>query len=146
MRLREVSTMLLLSDAGMGTGMTGTGSEFAEDVESPSHAERRRGLRVRQNRPVKIFEPLGSRYFGGQTEDVSSTGLRIELPAYAAVRPGETLSIHVGLSSRGETLANRRQMIPVRVVWVSRDNADTSGKLEAGVEFMANIAARRDAA
>jgi hypothetical protein len=138
-------TMLLLSEAGAGTGMAGAG-EFAAAPEAPSHAERRRGLRVRQNRPVKIFEPLGSRYFGGQTEDVSSTGLRIELPAYAAVLPGETLSIHVGLSTRGETLANRRQMIPVRVVWVNRDHADTSGKLEAGVEFMANIAARRDAA
>ena len=147
MCLREVSTMLLLSDAGVGAGMTGSQAEFgAAGGEAPSHAERRRGLRVRQNRPVKIFEPLGSRYFGGQTEDISSTGLRIELPAYAPVLPGETLSIHVGLSSRGETLANRRQMIPVRVVWVNRDTADTSGKLEAGVEFLANIAARRDAA
>jgi hypothetical protein len=68
------------------------------------------------------------------------------MPAYAAVRPGETLSIHVGLSHRGETLANRRQMIPVRVVWVNRNGAGATGKLEAGVEFLANIAARRDAA
>jgi len=52
----------------------------------------------------------------------------------------------VGLSHRGETLANRRQMMPVRVVWVSRDPAGKSATLEAGVEFMANIAARRDAA
>jgi hypothetical protein len=145
MDLREVSTMLLLSEAGAGAGTTGA-SQFAAAAEAPSHAERRRGLRVRQNRPVKIFEPLGSRYFGGQTEDVSSTGLRIELPAYAAVRPGETLSIHVGLSSRGATQANRRPMIPVRVVWVNREAAAASGKLEAGVEFMASIAARRDAA
>jgi len=116
------------------------------DANADTISERRRGLRVRQNRPVKIFEPLGARYFGGQTGDVSSTGLRIEMPAYAAVRPGETLSIHVGLSHRGESLANRRQMIPVRVVWVNRDPTGASGKLEAGVEFLANIAARRDAA
>jgi hypothetical protein len=101
---------------------------------------------VRQHRPVKVFEPVGSRYFGGQTEDVSSTGLRVELPAYAPVRPGETLSIHVGLSSRGESLANRRQMIPVRVVWVNRHAAASGGKLEVGLEFLSNIAARRDAA
>jgi hypothetical protein len=134
--------MLLLTDAATETDTHASGVDANADTIS----ERRRGLRVRQHRPVKIFEPLGSRYFGGQTGDVSSTGLRIEMPAYAAVRPGETLSIHVGLSHRGETLANRRQMIPVRVVWVSRDPSGASGTLEAGVEFLANIAARRDAA
>ena len=137
--------MLVLSGAGVGAGIEGVMAEASAGTGA-AHTERRRGLRVRQHRPVKVFEPLGSRYFGGQTEDVSSTGLRIELPAYAAVCPGETLSIHVGLSQRGETLANRRQMIPVRVVWVNRNAAATTGKLEAGVEFMANIAARRDAA
>lgn len=140
--------MLLLSDAGAGTGISG---EFGVDSTGAGaaggcNAERRRGLRVRQHRPVKVFEPVGSRYFGGQTEDVSSTGLRVELPAYAPVRPGETLSIHVGLSSRGESLANRRQMIPVRVVWVNRHAAASGGKLEVGLEFLSNIAARRDAA
>lgn len=135
--------MLLLSETIEEAG-TGTGAGV--DANADTISERRRGLRVRQNRPVKVFEPLGSRYVGGQTGDVSATGLRIELPAYATVRPGETLSIHVGLSHRGETLANRRQMIPVRVVWVNRDAAGKTGKLEAGVEFMANIAARRDAA
>ena len=134
--------MLLLTDATTEADP----NPGAADANADTISERRRGLRVRQNRPVKIFEPLGSRYFGGQTGDISSTGLRIEMPAYAAVRPGETLSIHVGLSHRGESLANRRQMIPVRVVWVNRDPAGTSGKLEAGVEFLANIAARRDAA
>jgi hypothetical protein len=132
--------MLLLTDATTDTDTNGV------DANADTISERRRGLRVRQHRPVKIFEPLGSRYFGGQTGDISATGLRIEMPAYAAVRPGETLSIHVGLSHRGETLANRRQMIPVRVVWVNRDPSGTSGTLEAGVEFLANIAARRDAA
>ena len=132
--------MLLLTEATTETDAAGA------DANADTISERRRGLRVRQNRPVKVFEPLGSRYFGGQTGDISSTGLRIELPAYAAVRPGETLNIHVGLSHRGETLANRRQMIPVRVVWVNRDPSGMKGTLEAGVEFMANIAARRDAA
>ena len=114
--------------------------------EGETGQERRRGLRIRQQRPVKVFEPTGARYFGGQTEDVSSTGLRIELPRYAAVRPGEVLSIHVGLSRSGQTLANRKQMIPARVVWVNRDRARIDGKLEAGVEFLANIAAHLDAA
>ena len=116
---------------------------LAED-ETDLNRERRRGLRVRQQRPVKVFEPIASRYFGGQTEDVSSTGLRLELPAYVPIREGETLSVHVGLDRQGHTLANRRQMIPARVVWVKRSLEGAT--LEAGVEFLASIAAHLDAA
>lgn len=113
--------------------------------EQDDACERRRGLRVRQQRPVKIFESMTGRYFGGQTEDISSTGLRLELPAYAPIREGETLNIHVGLSKNGGSLANRRQMIPARVVWVSR-TLEGGAKVEAGVEFLASIAAHLDAA
>ena len=109
-------------------------------------SERRRGLRIRQLRPVKVYEPAVSRYFGGQTEDVSATGLRIELPASVPVRPGKLVSVHVGLSLAGETLANRRQMIPAKVVWVDRRTHFNRGRLIAGVEFLASIAARLDAA
>jgi hypothetical protein len=108
-------------------------------------AERRRGLRIAQNRPVKVLDTVGGKYFGGQTHDVSSTGLRIELPAHATVRMGETLSIHVGLSADGSSLANRRQMIPARVVWVSRAVAGRK-TMTAGVEFAASIGAQLDAA
>src|SRR5882672_7529845 len=90
-------------------------------VRTQLGAERRRGLRINQSRPVKVFEPSAGRYFGGQTEDVSSTGLRLELPLSAPVREGRILSIHVGLSESGSSLANRRQMIPARVVWVDRN-------------------------
>lgn len=106
-------------------------------------AERRRGLRIAQQRPVKVYEPWSARYIGGQTRDVSATGLRIELPVSAPVMAGKMLSIHVGLDRHGQTLANRRQMIPARVVWVDR-SAGT--KLTAGVEFMPSIAAHLDAA
>jgi hypothetical protein len=116
------------------------------EAESAAGTERRRGLRIRQNRPVKVYEPTTSRYFGGQTEDISVTGLRVELPAYAPVRVGEVLSIHVGLDASGHTLANRRGMLPARVVWIHRDARRTGGKLEAGVEFLASIAAHLDAA
>ena len=110
------------------------------------HAERRRGLRIRQARPVQIFEPAASRYYGGQTEDVSTTGLRVELPASAPLQQGEVLSIHVGPSLCGQSLANRRQMMPARVIWVDRNEAIRSGRLTAGVEFLASIAAQLDAA
>jgi hypothetical protein len=127
--------MTLLMDEGLEIGQ----------MEDADGSERRRGLRVAQNRPVKVLDMLGGKYFGGQTHDVSSTGLRIELPAHATVRCGETLSIHVGLSSNGQSLANRRQMIPVRVVWVSRAVAGRK-TLTAGVEFAASIGAQLHAA
>jgi PilZ domain len=114
--------------------------------ETPSDFERRRGLRINQARPIKVFEPASSRYYGGQTEDVSSTGLRIELPRSVALSAGKVLSVHVGLSSSGESLANRRQMMPARVVWVRRDNDGGSPRLTAGLEFLANITAHLDAA
>jgi hypothetical protein len=111
-----------------------------------SGSERRRGLRISQQRPVKVYEPWSTRYIGGQTHDVSATGLRIELPVSAPVVEGKLLSIHVGLSDQGETLANRRQMIPARVVWIERNNEAQTGRLTAGVEFLASIAAHLDAA
>ena len=116
------------------------------DDESISGSERRRGLRIRQNRPIKIFEPTTHRYFGGQTEDLSATGLRIELPLSTPVRPGKLVNVHVGLGRHGEALANRRKMIPARVVWVVRGDGQNTGCLTAGVEFIASIAAHLDAA
>ena len=115
------------------------------DKQDVSGSERRRGLRISQQRPVKVYEPWSTRYIGGQTHDVSATGLRIELPVSAPVVEGKLLSIHVGLSDQGESLANRRQMIPARVVWIERNEAQT-GRLTAGVEFLASIAAHLDAA
>ena len=109
-------------------------------------AERRRGLRIRQARPVKIFEPAAARYFGAQTCDVSAMGLRLDVPAFAPLCEGEVLNIHVGPSHAGQALANRRQMLPARVVWVDRSDAMRSGRITAGVEFLASIAAHLDAA
>ncbi len=114
--------------------------------ETTSELERRRGLRINQARPIKVFEPTSSRYYGGQTEDISATGLRVELPRSVALSAGNILSVHVGLSTTGESLANRRQMIPARVVWVRRYNNGPKTRLTAGLEFLANITAHLDAA
>jgi hypothetical protein len=133
--------MLLISDSVQ----TADQQDELLHAAAESGTERRRGLRIRQNRPVKVYEPTTSRYFGGQTEDISVTGLRVELPAYAPVRVGEVLNIHVGLSQSGQTLANRRSMVPARVVWVNRARR-IDGKLETGVEFLSSIAAHLDAA
>jgi hypothetical protein len=112
----------------------------------PSGSERRRGLRVRQERPVKIYAPNACRFIAGWTQDVSVTGLRITLPASAPVRPGSTLAIHVGLNSAGEPLINRREMMPAKVVWVESETIESQPVINAGVEFTASIAAHLDAA
>jgi hypothetical protein len=115
------------------------------EANDASLAERRRGLRIAQDRPIKVLDLYGAKYFGGRTHDVSATGLRIELPGSAAIRNGQMLTIHVGLSRSGESLANRRQMIPAKVVWI--DRSDASNKtMTAGVEFTAMIGAQLDAA
>jgi hypothetical protein len=118
------------------------------NATEPATIERRRGLRIAQCRPVKVFEPTSARYIPGHTEDVSATGLRIELPVSAPVVPGKLINVHVGLSSLGETLANRRQMIPAKVVWIDRNNRGSSERrtMTLGIEFLAGISAQRDAA
>ena len=105
--------------------------------------ERRRGLRIRQARPIKLYEPAGARYFGGQTEDISATGLRIALPPTAPVLPGNVVNVHVGLNHDGHALANRKSMIPAKIVWIDRSDRT---RVTAGIEFIASIAAHLDAA
>jgi hypothetical protein len=127
--------MLLIADA-----------RTVVDGEESDLLERRRGLRIRQSRPIKIFEPCVARYFPGQTQDISSTGLRVELPLSTPLRPGKMLNVHVGLNDSGQSLANRRQMIPARVIWIDRDSRQSLNRLVAGVEFLATVAAQVDAA
>jgi hypothetical protein len=121
-------------------------SQTQRRQEADGSPERRRGLRVKQERPVKVYEMASTRYFGGQTLDISGTGLRIELPAWVPVRAGGLLLVHVGQSRGGAPLANRKRMLPARVVWLKRDGESRSGVMTAGVEFSTGIEARLDAA
>jgi len=122
-------------------------SAAAAAAANEGGVERRRGLRIRQNRPVKVFEPVAARYFAGHTCDVSSTGLRIELPPSMLAREGKQITIHVGLNEQGQALANRRSMIPAKIVWVERSfDAARRPRVMAGVEFVATVAAHLDAA
>lgn len=114
--------------------------------DSAGDSERRRGLRIRQERPIKIYEPTSNRYIGGQTLDISATGLRIELPASTPVREGSPVHVHVGLNQQGQSLANRRQMMQARIVWVDRDWNIRHPRLTCGIELEPTIAAHLDAA
>jgi len=127
--------MLLLADAHA--------SQHRQDSPRP---ERRRGLRIRQARPIKVFEPALGRYFGGETRDISSTGLRVELPLSTPILPGRHLEVHVGQDYAGQTLAIRRQMLPARIIWIDRCAGRRAGRLVAGIQFLASMAAQVDAA
>ena len=131
---------------GHGTNSASWGAQAKRMRMATDTAERRRGLRVAQSRPVKVLDAIGGRTLIGNTVDVSATGLRVQLPAEAALRVGEVLGIHIGLSRVGERLANRRQMVPVRVVWVDRPSGKFNTSLVAGVEFATGIGAQLDAA
>src|SRR5215203_3094329 len=117
-----------------------------EPAPSSESSERRRGLRIRRENPVKIFSPAANRYVPGQTQDISSTGLRVTLPSSAPLLAGQHLSIHVGVNPAGNPLANRRQMVPARVVWIDRESSRSTNTMTAGIEFVASLAARLDAA
>jgi hypothetical protein len=112
----------------------------------PDGSERRRGLRLRQDRPIKVYDTTTCRFIGGKTEDVSVTGLRIVLPKGSALQPGSMLTVHVGLDEGGHPLANRRDMMPARVVWVDRQSDPQGKALAAGIEWTASISALRHAA
>jgi hypothetical protein len=117
----------------------------ARDERTDRVSERRRGLRIRRNHPIKVYEPNLGRYFGGQTTDISSTGLRVELPASAPVRPGRILTIYIA-ATEGRSMAHHRQMQPVRIIWTDRVSQCVRGRLIAGVEFLSSLATQRDAA
>lgn len=119
------------------------GGLFIGDV---SGAERRRGLRIRQHRPIKAYIPSACKFIGGQTEDVSSSGLRVTMPLTSMLRSGDLLNIHVGLSEGGQPLANRRDMVLARVIWVDVPADANSRTLSAGLEWTSSIAAHADAA
>src|ERR1700679_1659721 len=115
------------------------------DHEYETLTERRRGLRVNQHRPVKIYDATADRYIAGQTSDVSSSGLRIELPAWAFVAEGKTLAVCIG-SMSGSPLISRHSMISARVVWVGPRRLTGRAVVTVGIEFLASASAHRAAA
>ena len=118
--------------------------DFAADRESDVlAAERRRGLRISQDRPVRVFEPNTARFVGGRTRDVSSTGLQITFEQDVDLQPGRVINIAVGCDEGGSPLANRRHLIPARVAWISFRSEE---EFVAGVEFLTGITAGAGAA
>lgn len=112
-----------------------------ESTEDTLHLDRRRAPRVSQQRPVRVYEPAASRFFGGQTLNVSSTGLQVEFPPFVQLSPGRLVHVHIGIEEGGRPLANRRSMVPARVVWSTQV---TEGRecVRVGFEFLSFTTAR----
>ena len=74
--------------------------EFENEIEE-SHetggGERRRGLRITQHRPVKVYEPSSGRYVGGQTEDILP-GRVLGLHQIALVQAGDEVRVVLDLT------------------------------------------------
>ena len=99
---------------------------------APDGRDRRMGLRVPQTRGVKVFHPAANRYIPAQTIDLSPTGLRVTLPASAAVAPGAVVQVHVE-SAGSNGVAAKRAMIPATIVWVDRSGS----AVMAGLRYQA---------
>jgi hypothetical protein len=118
---------------------------LADRRPSPSPAnlaERRRGLRIKQSRPVKIYEPRTSRYFPGQTADISLNGLRLSLPLSTPIVTGNTICLHLSSPHSNCAFASRTQMIEAKVVWMQRE----STQLLVGLELLSTAAIQSSAA
>jgi len=101
--------------------------------------ERRRSGRVAQVRPVTVYEPYASRFFGGQTVDVSAAGMKLRLPGWVKLRPGRIIDLHAGVKSGALPLPNRRKAVLCRVVWTQLDQSGEKPQLVVGVEFLSTI-------
>lgn len=112
-----------------------------ESTNDTLHLDRRRAPRLSQQRPVRVYELSSSRFFVGQTLNVSSTGLQVEFPPFAQLPPGRLVNVHVGIEEGGRPLANRRSMVPARVVW-SKQVTEDRECVRAGLEFLSFTTAR----
>ncbi len=115
--------------------------DIETDRSGAMYLDRRRAARVPQARPVKVYEPYASRFFGGVTVDVSSTGMKIAFPAWVQLNVGRVLNVHVGMALGGQPLANRRSMIPARVVWMAAPADKNVDGLTVGIEFLTGVTA-----
>jgi hypothetical protein len=113
------------------------------EIAMPNNGERRRGLRIRQARPIKLFDPSAARFAAGRTCDISADGLRIELPILAPVYAEQIVYVHISESCDGHAQATQKQLVPAKIIWVDRTRRDA---LTAGIELLTNISVHRDAA
>lgn len=98
-------------------------------------ADRRRGMRIALDRPVKLLEPRLRRYIAGRTRDASASGLKLELPGSAPLGVGARVQVLLGIDGDA-AVASQREMLPARIVWMQRGSVGARQRLLAGVELV----------
>lgn len=109
-------------------------------------ADRRRRPRASIEQTVKLYDPVSGRYFAGHTQDVSDSGLRLELPARVPARAGQTALVYIAASHMGRGLIDHAALIPIRYVWVRRETDEQGERCVCGVEVLADSVSARNAA
>jgi hypothetical protein len=97
--------------------------------------ERRCSTRVRISRPIRVIDLIIGRHAAGRSRDVSSTGMKVEIPATNGIQEGDTIQVDVGTLAGVGPLFGRPRVIPARVVWIRRESKMLRPMLTAGVEF-----------
>lgn len=106
------------------------------DRDDTMMIERRHGgSRVKIARPIRVVELCSGRHIAGRSRDISSTGMRLEIPVSNTLRPGDAVQVDVGTLSGIGPLTGRRRVIAARVVWVNRQHKMLRPLLTLGVEF-----------
>ncbi|HMO27490.1 MAG TPA: PilZ domain-containing protein, partial [Tepidisphaeraceae bacterium] len=82
--------------------------------------DRRADPRVVCEHAIKLHDARSRRYIAGRTCDLSSTGMRLEVPAWAPIELGAAVSVYV--AEDRPRLAPHSAMKPARVVWIDRGN------------------------
>lgn len=106
-----------------------------DDADDTMVIERRYGSRVKIARPIKVVDLANGRHIAGRSRDVSSSGMRLEIPMTNGLKVGDAVHVDVGMLSGIGPLTGRPRVIPARVVWLQRQTKMLRPLLTAGVEF-----------
>lgn len=98
-------------------------------------ADRRLGLRVDDDRPVKVYDARARRYYVGRAVNLGAGGMRLDLPATAPVQTGGTLQVYVGSDEEQEVLISLKNMTPIRIAWVERMASGEADRIIIGAEL-----------
>ena len=98
--------------------------------------EQRHTERTAVSWPVSIWHPKATRFFNGQSINVSSDGALIVLPMKVPVREGQNLELNF---PRSETLARLKgrfaRIKKARVIRIDRRDASRQATIKVGLEF-----------
>ena len=99
--------------------------------------EQRHNTRTDLAWPVNVWMPQANRFFNGQSDNISKSGVLIALPATTPVKAGFLLEMNF---PRTEELAQKKgsysRLKMGKVVRVERENLLSNAKINVAVQFV----------